>query len=137
MALGEKLTPEAKAELLDRLRAKYADDDSPVGERWHDLGALEDTDDTPPGARGLDTLRRFFELLEAERPAWQADALCLEYPDVAFFPEPGESTEPAKAICARCLVAEECGAWAVTIAARDGIWAGESARTLQRSRAAA
>lgn len=140
MALAEKLTPEAKAELLDRLRAKYADDVSPngdtAGRRWQ-TPDLEDRDDTPANARGLDTLRRFFELLEAERPAWQRDALCQEYPDVAFFPEKGESTEPAKAVCARCACQDECRSWAVTIDANAGIWAGESARKLQRSRAAA
>jgi WhiB family redox-sensing transcriptional regulator len=137
MALGEKLTPEAKAALLARLEAKYADAaPEPDLRRWR-TPDLEDDDDPPPGARGLDTLRRFFELLEAERPAWQRDALCQEYPDVTFFPERGEPTEPAKAVCARCACQEECRAWAVTIDAPAGIWAGESARKLKQARAAA
>jgi len=42
----------------------------------------------------------------SRRPAWQRDALCSDYRDVTFFPAPGESTAPAKAVCARCSVRE-------------------------------
>lgn len=137
MAIGEKLTPEAKAAQLARLRAKYADDEpEPAGSTWHDLGAFEDDDDMPPDARGLDTLRRFFELLEAERPAWQADALCQEYPHLPWFPERGQDTTECKAVCDRCLCAEECAAYVLELGANAGIWAGQSARKLQRHAAA-
>lgn len=47
------------------------------------------------------------------RPAWMADALCREYPEVDFFPGQGGDVGPAKAVCARCLVREECAAFAV------------------------
>lgn len=61
-----------------------------------------------------------------DRPAWQADALCLEYPDVEFFPEPDELDQvaAAKAICARCIVRDDCLAQAVAFGDTDGIWAG-------------
>ena len=39
---------------------------------------------------------------------WAADALCVEYPEVEFFPERGQDSRPAKAVCARCLVRFEC-----------------------------
>lgn len=68
-------------------------------------------------------------------PAFAADALCKEYPDVDFFPERGESNEPAKAVCGRCLVQAECLAFAIDERIEHGIWAGTSARqrrTMQR-----
>lgn len=42
------------------------------------------------------------------RPAWHGDALCKEYPELSWFPERGDDTRAQKAICARCLVREEC-----------------------------
>lgn len=39
---------------------------------------------------------------------WRRDALCLEYPDVDFFPTQGKSAKPAIAICSECVVMEEC-----------------------------
>jgi WhiB family redox-sensing transcriptional regulator len=65
------------------------------------------------------------------RPAWMRDALCREYSEVNFFPERGEATGPAKAVCARCLVRSECSNYIGAMeagAASHGIWAGTSAR---------
>lgn len=67
--------------------------------------------------------------LDAHRwPAWHRDAACREHPEVTWFPELGESTAPAKAVCHTCLVQEECLAWALaqepTLA---GVWGGTSA----------
>jgi hypothetical protein len=39
---------------------------------------------------------------------WRADALCLEHPDVEFFPQLGGGGAEARAICGRCLVRQEC-----------------------------
>lgn len=84
------------------------------------------------------------ELVELlKRPAWMADALCPEYPEVRFFPERGESAEPARAVCGRCLVRAECLTWALEhgqSAAQHGghgVWAGTSARERTRMRPAA
>jgi hypothetical protein len=74
-----------------------------------------------------------------QRPPWMADALCREFPEVSWFPGRGEDVRPAKAICARCLVAEECAAFVASFdahAAEHGIWGGLSARERRRSRAA-
>jgi WhiB family redox-sensing transcriptional regulator len=73
----------------------------------------------------LDELARLLE-----RPAWQADALCREHPDVSWFPGQGEPTDPAKEICARCAVSDECLAFAMETepAGRFGIWGGLSGR---------
>ncbi len=64
---------------------------------WSDLPDLAD-------------LIRWFAL---PRPAWQADALCKEYPDVPWFPRRGEDRRPALAVCGRCLVLNECRQWAL------------------------
>lgn len=56
------------------------------------------------------------------------DALCLEYPGVNFFADPGGRYETAKAVCARCLVLRECRDYALDRAIDDGIWGGTSAR---------
>jgi WhiB family redox-sensing transcriptional regulator len=74
------------------------------------------------------------------RPAWMRDALCAEYPREWWFPERGASTEPAKAICAKCLVRAECLDYAMgNFEARTfGVWGGLSAaerRALPRTAA--
>lgn len=74
---------------------------------------------------------RLSDLLELlHRPAWMADAACREHPEVEFFPTRGQSTRPAKAVCANCLVRQECAAYAVEHNAdggSDGIWGGLTA----------
>jgi WhiB family transcriptional regulator, redox-sensing transcriptional regulator len=56
-------------------------------------------------------------------------------PDL-FFPLPGESTAPAKAICGRCPVQAACLAQARARSERYGIWGGvdlgAEARTARR-----
>lgn len=74
------------------------------------------------------------------RPAWMADGLCAEYDLELWFPERGESVEPAKQVCARCAVAAECLEYALGQgSALHGIWGGTSAieRRRLRRRAAA
>jgi WhiB family redox-sensing transcriptional regulator len=79
----------------------------------------------------------FLQLLAEQRPAWTKDALCPEYPHVSFFPQRGESSGEAKAICRRCLVQEECLAYALTThstATDHGVWGGLSARERRQLR---
>lgn len=65
----------------------------------------------------------------AARPSWHADALCQEFPEVNFFPGGGAAGDPARKICARCLVTSECREWALAQGGElQGIWAGTSAR---------
>ena len=68
-------------------------------------------------------------------PPFAADAACKETPAISFFPERGESNEPAKAVCARCLVAPECLQYALDERIEHGIWAGTSARQRRKMRA--
>jgi WhiB family redox-sensing transcriptional regulator len=67
----------------------------------------------------------------AYRP-WEADALCREHPEVNFFPERGEDLRPAKELCARCLVSEEC--LTAGMGEHHGVWAGTSERERRRLR---
>jgi len=76
------------------------------------------------------------EQLGYKRPAWQADALCREYPHLGWFPVRGQSCEPALAVCGRCVVRPECLAWAQTDPSLDaaGILGGQSARARSSAR---
>lgn len=63
---------------------------------------------------------------------WWNDGLCAQTDPEAFFPETGESTREAKAMCARCPVATECLEDALRRDERFGIWGGLSTRERQR-----
>lgn len=67
--------------------------------------------------------------LTAVRPAWQRQGLCVGREDVSWFPELGESTAPAKAICGRCSVRDECLQYALEQGpSTQGIWGATSQR---------
>jgi hypothetical protein len=63
------------------------------------------------------------------RPSWQRDGACVGIDLAVFFPGRGQSAAPAKAVCARCGVLEECRAWALAQGSElVGIWGGLSER---------
>lgn len=74
--------------------------------------------------------------LDATLPDWHRQAACLNADPGMFFPGKGESTGPAKALCARCPVAAEC--LAVALAMEDcepdrvGVWGGTSPNERRR-----
>lgn len=55
---------------------------------------------------------------------WMLDALCHEYPANWWFVEQGESGRKAKKVCRRCLVREDCLAYAIEHGEKYGIWGG-------------
>lgn len=59
---------------------------------------------------------------------WTAEALCAQVDPEFFFPEQGGSTKEAKAICARCEVAQECLQMALDTDERFGVYGGKSER---------
>ena len=61
-------------------------------------------------------------------PAWKADALCREYPKLPWFAKSDRSAKAAKAVCGRCLVRNECLAYALADPNLDGIWGGLTRR---------
>ena len=62
------------------------------------------------------------------RPEWHARAACRGMGVDAFFPERGQSTEAAKALCAACEVRAECLEAALGDVTTQGVWAGTSER---------
>jgi WhiB family redox-sensing transcriptional regulator len=59
-----------------------------------------------------------------QRPAWHAQAACRGVDVSVFVPAFGESTAPAKALCATCPVAEPCRAYALDRTDVQGVWDG-------------
>jgi WhiB family redox-sensing transcriptional regulator len=66
--------------------------------------------------------------LFGRRPGCMRDGLCREHAEVNFYPRTGESLEPARAICAGCLVRDSCLAHALEHDERHGVWGGLSPR---------
>lgn len=71
---------------------------------------------------------------------WQLKAACLESDPELFFPEEGESTAPAKRICAQCPVRTQCLDYALAKREPYGVFGGlsegERTRLLTRRTAA-
>jgi WhiB family redox-sensing transcriptional regulator len=63
-----------------------------------------------------------------QRPAWHDLGRCAETDPEMFFPEKGESTGPAKRVCAACEVRAQCGQDALDRGERFGVWGGLSER---------
>ena len=65
---------------------------------------------------------------EFARPSWMLDALCREYPQVSFFPAVTDraGVAAALAVCGRCAVMAECGAFAITERLDHGVFGGMS-----------
>ena len=64
---------------------------------------------------------------------WAEKANCQGLPPEWFYPERGESTAPAKAVCQSCVVAGPCLEWALSYPMESaGIYAGTSSRDRRR-----
>jgi WhiB family redox-sensing transcriptional regulator len=59
---------------------------------------------------------------------WRDSALCAQTDPEIFFPDKGESTTPAKRVCAGCEVRIECLQDALDRGERFGVWGGLSER---------
>ena len=66
------------------------------------------------------------------RPAWFDQASCRHLPTSMFYPERGESTSRARAVCAKCPVQDQCQQWAFDTGERFGIWGGVSVDRARR-----
>lgn len=64
--------------------------------------------------------------------SWRDDALCAQVGGDIFYVDKGESTAPAKAVCAMCAVRLDCLDWAVRNDERWGVWGGLSERERRR-----
>jgi WhiB family redox-sensing transcriptional regulator len=72
-------------------------------------------------------------VLAAPQP-WMDEAACRGVDAELFYPERGESTRLAKAVCARCDVRLDCLGYALDNGEKFGIWGGRSERERRRIR---
>ena len=85
----------------------------------------------------LETPTRRHELDADEinnRFAWQAHANCRGADPDLFFPRRGASNRKAKAMCAACVVREQCLEFAISEGERFGLWGGLSERQRRKIR---
>jgi WhiB family transcriptional regulator, redox-sensing transcriptional regulator len=78
------------------------------------------------GAAG--PLLSLFDELTDPSGAWQGSALCAQADPEIFFPDKGESPAPAKSVCRRCPVRQDCENDALSRRERYGIWGGTTER---------
>lgn len=67
--------------------------------------------------------------LEEAPTAWMDRANCFGVDQKVFFPGKGENPHAAKAICARCVVQEECLEYALRgPSVIQGVWGGTTSK---------
>ena len=76
----------------------------------------------------------FKQVIEPADHEWQNNANCLGLDPVLFFPNRGDSTREARAVCAGCVVRQECLEYALANKLAHGIWGGHSERERKRMR---
>jgi WhiB family redox-sensing transcriptional regulator len=59
---------------------------------------------------------------------WRELAACRSFDLEVFFPERGESAEPARQVCAACPVRQPCLDYAISNRITHGIWGGLTER---------
>jgi WhiB family redox-sensing transcriptional regulator len=74
-------------------------------------------------------------LRDGVRPTWQLHSNCRGVDPELFFPLRGESTWEAKAVCAGCIVRQDCLEYALANNEKWGIWGGLSERGRRAVRA--
>lgn len=72
----------------------------------------------------------------AEPLDWRDEAACWGADPDLFFPEPHQSAEPAREICAECTVTAECLGYALRSHIGFGVWGGMSPDERRQTRRA-
>lgn len=83
---------------------------------------------------------RLTPVADPRKVTWRDFALCAEADPEAWFPDTGEPSAPAKAICAACFVRGQCLDYALATDQAWGVWGGLSEcqrRKLKKEMAAA
>ena len=84
----------------------------------------------------MNGVERLASAIGEPRPQWWFSALCRGIDPDLWFPERGEVTTLAKAVCAECPVRQPCLEYALANSERHGIWGGKSERERRTIRAA-
>lgn len=108
--------------------------------RLHLAQLFEEESRTAIMAEGesIESIEPFMHLLaeiaisEPMPRSWVQLALCRNKPHVSFFPERGETLDPARLTCAECPVRQQCLDHALKHDIQHGIWGGMSARERKR-----
>lgn len=66
--------------------------------------------------------------------SWREAAACTDVGDVDFFADDEISVSRAKAVCAGCLVLDDCLAFAIETNQPDGVWGGQTGSERSRLR---
>lgn len=72
--------------------------------------------------------------LTPETEPWMDHANCLGCDPSLFFPDRGDTTKEAKAVCAGCVVRLDCLEYSLANGEKWGIWVGLSERERRRVR---
>lgn len=84
-----------------------------------------------PGAPEMATLEG---IIARARAPWRKQAACRDEDVSTFFPERGQSTAPAMAVCVGCPVRIECRDEALNDPELVGVWGGTSGRERRNAR---
>ena len=104
---------------------------------WMSVAELvRSDDDVDPSEASIAAFGAVLVHIERDRPDWHLDALCQEYPDISWFVDRGHSTEPAKAVCRRCAVRQECLMSTADDPEVSGVWGGTTVGERRRMRLA-
>ena len=79
-----------------------------------------------PNPNRVDAMSSAFLAFIRALPEWHRNAACATRPDINFYPTSGQTSAPAKAICATCAVKAACLWWAIEHD-EHGIWGGTDA----------
>lgn len=64
---------------------------------------------------------------------WTRDALCIEYPDLPWFPDRSDFTDRRTvAVCKRCAVRDECRDYAIEQRIQHGVFGGLTGKQRMR-----
>lgn len=78
----------------------------------------------PPAAIALASLFEWFDPALKREQGWKLEAACLVEPKDLFYPDRGQSAQPAKIICSTCPVRVQCLRYAIEGREWWGIWGG-------------
>jgi WhiB family redox-sensing transcriptional regulator len=106
---------------------------------YREHGTFEDWAPGPRRGPGLNGATGPRVRIFLTHQAWTANALCAQTDPETFYPDQGQPTQPAKAVCLSCPVRAECLEYALVNKEPFGVWGGLSERerrSLLRKRAA-
>lgn len=85
---------------------------------------MKSVDSMPAAAVALASIFEWMDPALKVDQGWKLDGACLLEPKDLFFPDRGESAQPAKLICSTCKVKTECLRYAIESREWCGIWGG-------------